>query len=290
MRTILAAILLLFIAAPPALAQDGNRAAAQQTAAPAETNQTAAPSDADETTSNSSNAGGNDGNGDDSIVGDSGAALLKLFVLAVLLESALALLFNWRPFVALFNGRGVKPMFSFGAALFIVFTLEPATVATLLAEYRGGPLRPSDRDIAFILEAMILAGGSSGVNRLLVGLGFRSRVPTEQVVQAPKNEAWLSVGLRRTNAVGPVEVELQEGANLRLLGIIGQVPRPGRILSWFINDYGRIPPSGGYSVTPGTSYLIRLKGKDSSGAPIRSPDWGPHALADRAVVDIELEL
>lgn len=286
MRNLVAALLIFFTAmvALPAIAQDTNQADNGVTAS-ADTANAAT----DESAGESAPPGPRQANGDgSSVVGESGEALVKLFVLAVLLESALALIFNWRPFREVFNGRGVKPLFSFGAALVIVFTLEPATVATLMAEY-GGTLTDRDRDIAFILEAMILAGGSSGVNKLLLTLGVRSRAPVEEERRPPDDEAWISVGLQRKRAVGTVDVEMDEDGKTRLLGTIRKGRRPGWFWAWFFLDFGRVPTSGGYSVKPGTSYKFRLTGRDQSGKAIQS-DWGPHVFANRAVVDIELEL
>jgi len=46
--------------------------------------------------------------GSDEIYNEAFKALLVLFVVALLLESGLAVLFNWRPFVVYFDGRGAK--------------------------------------------------------------------------------------------------------------------------------------------------------------------------------------
>src|SRR6266542_2275670 len=40
-------------------------------------------------------------------------AIFLLFLLAAVLESALAVIFNWRPFVETFNARAVRPLVSF---------------------------------------------------------------------------------------------------------------------------------------------------------------------------------
>jgi hypothetical protein len=54
---------------------------------------------------------------DDSIYGKSGAALTMLFVIAVLLESAFAVIFEWRVFLAYFSVRGIKPIIMIAASL-----------------------------------------------------------------------------------------------------------------------------------------------------------------------------
>jgi hypothetical protein len=98
-------------------------------------------------------------------------ALFLLFVLAVLLESALAILFNRRPFVETFNARAVKPMVSTGFALIFVYMFSLELVSTLARLIRPD-VQPPDHT-GRILTAMVIAGGSAAVNNLMVGLGFR---------------------------------------------------------------------------------------------------------------------
>jgi hypothetical protein len=56
-------------------------------------------------------------------------------------------------------------------------------------------------------------------------------------------------------------------------------------------DRGRFPEVAGYAITPqsGTAYLLQLDGRDKAGQPL-SAQWGPHALAPGAVIDLELRL
>lgn len=216
----------------------------------------------------------------------SGNALLKLFVLAVVLESALALLFNWRPFVARYDGRGVKAPISFVAALLLTLFFKPDAIETLLESYGGANVSGGGLFFARVLEAMVIAGGSAGVNRLMVALGFRSRIRAEEVVAKPKpTEAWISVGLDRQGAVGPVYVELKEDQDPpKIAGTIAgtrAVPR-----SMFRRDYGRLPTAGGWSLVPGKEVSVTLV--DAAGS--RSATWGPHRLAAGAIVDIDLTL
>ena len=224
--------------------------------------------------------------GDDEPLDASGNALLKLFVLALILESALALLFNWRPFVARYDGRGVKAPISFAAALILTLFFKPDAIETLMEAYGGGEVSGGGLFFARVIEAMVIAGGSAGVNRLMVALGVRSRVRAQEVVAKPKpTEAWISVGLDRQSAVGPVYVELQEDEEPpRLAGTITgtrAVPR-----SFFRRDYGRLPPAGGWPLTPGREVSVTLV--DSAGN--RSGTWGPHRLAAGAIIHIDLAL
>jgi hypothetical protein len=230
------------------------------------------------------------------VVASSGRALVKLFVLAVILESALALLFNWRPFVVVFDGRGVKSIVSLAAALAVTFGFKPDAVATLLTAY-GSTVAADNAWLARILEAMVIAGGSAAVNSLLVNLGFRSIVRAEEVQPKPAaDEAWLSVALTRVEAVGPVQVEIAEGsdpakASWRLAGTITGTGRRRRGAAFFLRDFSRFPNSGGRTLQPGQPYMVRLTGKSQNADPLESkPPWGPCTLASRAMIDIELKL
>ncbi len=295
MRSLLAALLLLTMALLPPAAD------AQTTDTPpvASQGQTAPPpppppprtDPATGQTQNPDRPPADAGEGGPSVVAELGEALVKLFVLAVLLESALALIFNWRPFVVVFDGRGVKSIISFLGAWVVVGSLHPEAIKELMEGY-GTTLTATGEDVATILEAMIVAGGSAGVNNMLRALGFRSRDRVEEVAPTPpKDEAWISVALVRRNAVGPVDVELEEDKVKQIAGTIrGRVRKKG-LLSFFVRDYARFPPSGGHTVTPGKAYTIRLTGKNAAHETITSDvAWGPHALAKRALVDIELEL
>src|SRR5262249_46470395 len=66
-------------------------------------------------------------------------ALFLLFTLAVILESALAVLFNWRPFIETFNARAVRPVVSFVVALLVVreFNLDLFTTFVNAATNKG---------------------------------------------------------------------------------------------------------------------------------------------------------
>ena len=226
----------------------------------------------------------------DDIYAPSFKALFILFIIATILESGLAVVFNWRPFIQLFDGRGVKTIISILFAWFFVefFDLD---IVTRLANLYLNEKHQSSFPGVFI-TALILAGGSSAVNKLLVALGFRSMKTAEQVaIRPPHNEAWIAVRLIRAAAKGPVWVLIgPEGGTLAVAGTITGSSRSGGPIGYFLRDYGRFPTAGGYSVTPGTPYEVKLRGADATGKRIESGVWGPFPLAAGAIVDIELKL
>lgn len=82
----------------------------------------------------------------DAIYGKSAAALTMLFVIAVVLESAFAVLFNWSVFLVYFSVRGVKTIVMIGASWLIVNAYDIDVLASLIAAYKsppGGSLDPA---------------------------------------------------------------------------------------------------------------------------------------------------
>jgi hypothetical protein len=215
--------------------------------------------------------------------------LFLLFVLAVILESALAILFNWRPFVETFNARAVRPLISFIVAYFFVhaFSLDLVTTfinAAMTHDY--GPNIPGK-----ILTALVLAGGSAGVNNLLVALGYRQQKTPETVTpKPPPNTAWIAVRVRRQQASGPVQVFIgvKPDANTPppLVGVIAGSSRPG--LRYFLSDPGRFPGYGGHSVPANTQTSVELV--DGTAPNPVTKNWGPYTVAGGAIIDLEFTM
>lgn len=218
-------------------------------------------------------------------------ALVALFVLAAILESALAVIFNWRPFLIYFDGRGVKAVVSVIAAYVLMRAFDIDIIALVAKDY-STTARP-DLGFSQFITALVVAGGSGGVNTLLKTLGIRDTTRPQDVTPTPgPTEAWISVRLIRNQAVGPVFVALQrDSGSFELAGTITGSTHPRGVLSWFIRDFGRFPNSGGHIVNPDVPYSIRLEGVDRDGvALVSATPWGPHALTPRALIDVALKL
>jgi hypothetical protein len=220
--------------------------------------------------------------------------LFELFVLAVLIESGLSVIFNWRPFKELFDSRGMKTLVSltFSFVFVSVFDLDMTTALVNVYAGTNDPVNLPGK----VVTALVLSGGSSGVNNILVALGFRqiSDRP-EDKKRPPATEAWIAVKLRRVNAVGPVTVRI--GTPDKELPVAGTITgtglRGGRFLNYFLRDQGRFPTAEGYPVPAGETYKIVLEGVNATGAPLpASPGstWGPYPLAKGALIDLELSL
>ncbi|NJO37350.1 MAG: hypothetical protein HC871_06670, partial [Rhizobiales bacterium] len=120
--------------------------------------------------------------GDEAIYGKSLAALTILLVLAILIENALAVIFNWRVFLTYFSLRGIRTPIMIAVAFVVARLFEIDLVAALMAAY-GSPNADSG-PVSMFLTALILGGGSSSVNNIMVALGLRERARADAI--APK--------------------------------------------------------------------------------------------------------
>jgi hypothetical protein len=232
---------------------------------------------------------------------DAFIALVLLFFLAVVLESALAVIFNWRPFVETFNPRAVRPLVAVIVSYFIVDGFKLDLVGSLVEAIRPGGATPaSDGFFTFskALTALVIAGGSAGVNSLLIALGYRQiKTPETVAPKPPPDKAWIAVKARRDEAVGPIEVLIGpkpavEGADPPIVGVIPGNSGGGPF-SYFLANKGRFPTYGGHTLQPdGTEYVVVLsaRSKDPAKTEPVKVKWGPHTFARGAIVDIEITI
>lgn len=216
-------------------------------------------------------------------------AVFLLFMLALVLESGLAVIFNWRPFVERFNARAVKPLLSFVAAYLLVRIFPSLDLITAMVNASTSATY-APTQAGRILTALVLAGGSSGVHDLLVTLGYRQRRTPETVApKPPSGKAFLAVRLLRNKAVGAVNVFMGPPASPgpALLGTIQGTSKP--VVRYFLSDRGRFPGYGGHAMSANTEVIVMLAGKDARGSDIVAK-WGPHLVADGAIIDLELDL
>jgi hypothetical protein len=225
-------------------------------------------------------------------------ALFVLFIVAVLVESGLALLFRWRPFLDYFDRRSMNALVSFAFSLLFVWLFRLDIVTSLINTYS---VAQSPANWAgFLLTAMIIAGGSAGVNRIFRTLGFRAVSSEEQPAPPPLNndEAWVAITMLRDRAKGSARVLINEA----VVGTIsGASPKLG-FLRYFVRDKGRFPQTGGHTVKAGEECTIEVEAYDASGQVIqvdvrdasgnvkkKRPGWGPYKISPRAIVDIEVK-
>jgi len=216
---------------------------------------------------------------------------LLLFMLAVVLESALALVFNWRPFIETFNSRAVRPIISFAVAYLFVEIYDLDLVTTIVNTSVSG-VRLSGTT-GRVLTAMVLAGGSAAVNNVLVGLGFRQKRTAETLTpKPPPDKGWIAVRIIRQTVVGPVDVFIgppptAPATHPPIATVIHGTSNPR--WRYFLNDRGRFPGSGGYTVKAGDEVRVDVVGIDQAGKPVEKK-WGPHKIAGDAIIDLDFEM
>lgn len=226
--------------------------------------------------------------GGDPLYGPSFQILFKLFVIAAVLEQALALLFNWRPFRDYLDERAAKPLLAFVTAAFLVWWFRINLLSDLLALYGGDrqATRP-DGVVSGALTALILGGGSSAVNNLLTTFGLRPVREATIVPRPPATVAWVAVQVVRSAAVGTVTVLALDTAGLRhALGTV-EPAVAGRVRGFFLRDAGRFPPLAGHGLAPGV-WSIVAEGRDKGGAVVASAIWGPYQVDAGSVIDLRV--
>lgn len=241
--------------------------------------------------------------------------LLQLLAVVIVVESALAALFNWRVFRIAFNARALKTpiMFCVGLMLVIVTTYDP--MREIIAA-GGIPLDAAKGWSLFfqvtlttILSAMIIAGGSEGIFQLLRKLGIRSpeTSPDEAAAKALKSDqAWVSVRATGVTEPQPIQIGIEElGGTYKatddslsyFFDHVDQPPLVGsidsrtvwqRVKAAFTADASRFPSYGGRTVSADKPYRITAtwisEDKPKSVGIFRGK------FAPRALIDLSVDL
>lgn len=234
--------------------------------------------------------------------------LLGALVIALLLESAFALLFNWRAFLEFFVGKAWRTPILFFGSLLVVRQFDLDLMKSLFNAYHpDARSAPENSWFTSILTAMILAGGSVGVNRILIALGFRSQIrPDLAPPVLSDKEAWIAISVisqqgRTVNArIDVEELETVASGGAVVPATVGQLSPKGlahRIKNLFFPSLSRFPRSGGCKVSTEVYYRIVVTDLtnramyDLNGKKIgRFSDGDVFRFAPRAIVDFEVVL
>lgn len=214
--------------------------------------------------------------------------LFLLFIVAVLIESGLHVIFNWRPFIRRFSGA-TKTVVSVVVSFIVVTTLGLDVVSQLgtLFSPTGESYAPGI--LGKLITALIVSGGSSAVNNVMQSLGIRTIKTAEDIAPTPpRSEGWVSVRLVRRQAIGGVDVLIGDPNALPVAGTISG-SAIGAFWRDFRQDPGSFPPSGGYKVAAGSICLVKLVGRDSAGQTVTA-QWGPNVIAAGAIIDLRMTL
>lgn len=232
--------------------------------------------------------------------------LFVLLLVVTLMESAMTTIFQWRLYRLLFNARAVKTIVMVLVGWSIVRLFNYDAFARILAVSGLGPAVQGEQTLAFVssnysafLSALVMAGGTSGINTLFRSFGFRAQSDTEPALDPPReDEAWVSVTVRPVRAVGPIEVLFKEkpfdpaDPQRAVVGVTDGRSLLRRVYETLIAVPGRIPNYGGRKVKTDKLYEISVRGRRrAAGAnattfeEFEQPVYSG-AFASRAIVDL----
>ncbi|TPK87353.1 hypothetical protein [Mesorhizobium sp. B2-4-17] len=195
-------------------------------------------------------------------VGQLGIELVSLAVVVLVVESALATIFQWRLYRMLFNNRAMKTVVMVAVGLTVVLGFHYDIFARLIVLVTPNTsLETWSGKVSTSLSSLIIAGGSAGVNTLLQRLGIRNPVQAEPERPVLNNDqAWISIRVKRNTAVGPVQIALRELADdaqaPALAGTVVERSFWETAKEAFMADAMRFPSYGGRTVTAGKTYEI----------------------------------
>lgn len=223
----------------------------------------------------------------------------KLAIVVVLVESAMAALFNWRVYRAIFNQRALKTPIMLAVGLLIVWNFNYDVFARAMFEIGALQLPQGATDpdsggnwLTQLISAMIIAGGSSGINKLFQSLGLRSLLPDEPPrPQLNATEAWISVLVNGAPPGPAFHVAIQELTTASGPQLAGSVEVKGlwRRLGEAIRSHSnRFPNYGGWSLKAGQSYRIEVIDTRVSDAQPKLVFEG--SFAPRAIIDFQVKV
>lgn len=228
--------------------------------------------------------------------------LVAALVLALLLESAFALLFNWRLFQVYFVGKAWRTPIMLASAWLVVEAFNFDLMAALMsAYYPGSAMRTAHGWHTSLLTAMILAGGSVGVNRILTTLNFRSQLPKEGLeVEELKQSGAAYVAVKVEGATQVVVQRTESAAsdnavNIPMLVGLTKTKAP-RVVELLFGDPNRVPRAGGFRVDATQFHRISVSAPsgevyDLQGKKIESHAAAPeYRFAPGAIIDFRLNI
>ncbi len=171
--------------------------------------------------------------------------LTKIFILAVLIEVALSVLFRWRVFLRYSEGRGLKVPIAFALSLAIVVIHKIDLPGEVVAAF--GTASGDGKEIGYLISALIIAGGSSSVNAIFGALGWRNPLAqskmAEQLRQETRGRLWIRV-IRPAGGSSPGQPLTVSVDDLA----VGVIP-PGQDVFGGDNGHSLVPGSHTVDVT-----------------------------------------
>jgi hypothetical protein len=194
-----------------------------------------------------------------------GQTLLMILVLAILLETGLSTLFNWRLFLLYGEGRGIKVPIAVAVAYLFVNQFNIDAIAEILSSFSGNTYPPGTG--GKILTALIIAGGSSAVFSIFERFGIRNPLERRETAEKMRKKSHLKVQVTRdkVSRSQPITVKIDEEivgvieANRnRFGGIVGYEIPPGELkleISGLDDQGNKIPATRTVPVAPGATVV-----------------------------------
>lgn len=157
--------------------------------------------------------------------------------------------------------------------------------------------KPNSQTLTKFITALILAGGSAGVNNLMITLGYRSAsAATKKIPKPLPTQAWVAIRVTREKVKGPILVRINNKTPvpspmpIALAGTINELPLWRKIVGVFFRNPDFFPQSGGYVVEPGKAYDVQVEGLDEQGNKVFGSINDVYAFAPGAIVDLDVTL
>ena len=167
--------------------------------------------------------------------GKAAYTLLLVLVLALLLETGLSTLFNWRIFLRYFEEKGLKVPIAVITAFLFVNQFDIDSIAEVLGAFAGKTYNHGT--LGKILTAFIIAGGSSAIFTLFEKLGIRNPLERRGVAKSMRDECRLKVRLFRTGTpndksvsivVDDIVIGAIDSQKNEFGGFLGHIIEPGQ--------------------------------------------------------------
>lgn len=231
----------------------------------------------------------------------------RVLVFVIIIESAMAAVFNWRFYRVMFGGHAIRTPIMVVVGWLVVTQFDYDIVARLLQLSIHGTDTVASTALSKILSALVIAGGSGGVFAIFARLGLRNPLAGSEPPPAlDATQAWLAIHLIGENLPDSVQIALNDlGTTTRpsIAGTVSRRPFWPSVVDRLKDSFGlgnnRFPRSGGRTVKAGTDHQITLiwqaksaganTGHDTAASEV-ALDAGVYRFAPRAIVDLYLAL
>lgn len=180
-------------------------------------------------------------------------AVFYIFVLSVLVETALKVFFRWRVWIRFLDARGIKIPIVITVSQIIVWSCNYDPISVML-EAVVKDFKPLGNNYAMVLTGLIVAGGSTAVvemyKKLRLSDGGKSIEEKRENERDKRRFKLINVTIKEGDKKSPIQVILDDA-------IVGSIA-PGK------NAFAKI---AGYEISSG-KHTLKLSTYDKSAKPL----------------------